>query len=295
MPERNEPNHPLAEVFGFNCTDFSEKAIRYRKNKLCPFNNKVPSCTKDKAQDPLGVCSIFYNKNKVITCPVRFREDWLIAQDAASFFFPESTDWTSLAEVNLPDKDGKTAGHIDLILVAYDNEGVITDFGSVEVQAVYISGNIRRPFTHYIKNPTVNADMIWQGKKNYPKPDFLSSSRKRLIPQMLYKGGIFDAWDKKQAVVLQKCFFDTLPELPTTSKEKASVAWLLYDLVSRGDRLCLKKVQTVYTKFMPAIDRISRARQGQIEDFLQLLQNKLDEKLENPPDAPTLEDDFTNS
>jgi len=39
---------PLAEVFGFPIENVSSDADRYRKNKLCPFNNKVPSCTKDK-------------------------------------------------------------------------------------------------------------------------------------------------------------------------------------------------------------------------------------------------------
>ena len=52
------PNHPLAEVFGYATTDFSDRAQRFRKSKLCPFNNRVPNCTKDKANDPLGVCSI---------------------------------------------------------------------------------------------------------------------------------------------------------------------------------------------------------------------------------------------
>jgi len=41
--------HPLAEVFGFPPDNFSKTAERYRINRLCPYNNKVPSCTKDKA------------------------------------------------------------------------------------------------------------------------------------------------------------------------------------------------------------------------------------------------------
>jgi hypothetical protein len=52
------PEHPLAEVFGHPTNDFSQHAVRCRKNKLYPFNNKIPNCTKDKAKDPLGVCSI---------------------------------------------------------------------------------------------------------------------------------------------------------------------------------------------------------------------------------------------
>lgn len=176
------PNHPLAEVFGHLTTDFSDRAKRFRKNKLCPFNNKVPNCTKDKAKDPLGVCSVYNGNTAVITCPVRFREDWLIAEDAASFFFPEDSSWTSLTEVRLPDGDGKSAGNIDVVLVAYDTCGKVIDFGSLEVQAVYISGNVREPFAHYMKDCFDHREMDWRSEPNYPRPDFLSSSRKRLAP-----------------------------------------------------------------------------------------------------------------
>ena len=87
---------PLAEVFGHLTTDHSEKAERYRSHRLCPFNNKVPNCTKDKAKAPLGVCSIYHESHPVITCPIRFREDWFITDDAASFFFQKDTNWSSL-------------------------------------------------------------------------------------------------------------------------------------------------------------------------------------------------------
>ena len=135
-----EPKQPLAEVFGFLTTDLSPQATRYRTNRLCPFNNKVPNCTKDKAKDPLGVCSVFHGGTPTITCPIRFREDWLIADDAAAFFFPEETNWSSLTEVRLNDANSKSAGNIDVVLVAYDDRGKVFDFGALEIQAVYISG-----------------------------------------------------------------------------------------------------------------------------------------------------------
>ena len=90
--------HPLAEVFGYPTRNLSSDAGRVRQLKLCPYGNKVPNCTKDKANEPLGVCSVFHgdSPSPVITCPVRFREDWLIAEDAAAFFFSPGTQWTSL-------------------------------------------------------------------------------------------------------------------------------------------------------------------------------------------------------
>src|SRR5579859_7089837 len=141
--------HPLAEVFGFPVNNFTKEANRHRDKTLCPFNNKVPNCTKDKANDPLGVCSIFEGDSIAITCPIRFRQNWIIADDAAEFFFPKKAKWTSLTEVRLKDKSDKSAGNIDLVLVSYDGRGKITDFGALEIQAVYISGNVRKPFEYY--------------------------------------------------------------------------------------------------------------------------------------------------
>ena len=222
---------PLAEVFGHLITDHSEKADRYRSRRLCPFNNKVPNCTKDKAKDPLGVCSIYHEDQPVITCPIRFREDWIITDDAASFFFREGTTWSSLTEIRLNDLKGKSAGNIDVVLVAYDAGGKVYDFGALEIQAVYISGNVRDPFEYFMKDPKARASMNWSNQPNYPRPDYLSSSRKRLAPQLLFKGGILHGWRKKIAVALNRSFFDTLPKLSPVSKSKADIAWLIYDVM----------------------------------------------------------------
>lgn len=289
------PKQPLAEVFGFPINNFSSDAERYRRNKLCPFNTKVPSCTKDKAENPLGVCSVYDGNNVVITCPIRFRQDWLIAVDAAAFFFPPGSSWTSLTEIRINDKYGRSAGNIDVVLVSYDNTGRILDFGSLEIQAVYISGNIRKAFEYYIEDPTVHADMNWTGQRFYPRPDYLSSSRKRLAPQLIYKGGILHTWRKKQAIAVDSNFFRTLPEMDEVDPADAEMAWLIYDLQhdphQNHYRLALSR--TVYTQFSSALNKITTAEPGDIQSFMNHLQEKLDTKmLENgsPPDAPTLLD-----
>ncbi|MCL1468661.1 NotI family restriction endonuclease [Argonema galeatum] len=286
------PKHPLAEVFGFPPNNLSPEAERYRRNRLCPYNNKVPSCTKDKANDPLGVCSVFEGNEVAITCPIRLREDWLIAEDAGAFFFPENTTWTSLTEIRLNDKNGMSAGNIDVVLVAYDERGRVIDFGALEIQAVYISGNVRQPFEYYMEDPTNRSNMDWGVQRNYPRPDYLSSSRKRLAPQLIYKGGILKTWAKKQAVALHKSFFNRLPTLPEVDIAKADIAWLIYDLKHNPEtnRYQLYRSRTVYTLFQAALERITIAEAGPIENFIGHLQSKLDERLDNPPDAPTLLD-----
>jgi hypothetical protein len=284
--------HPLAEVFGYPTNNQSPEAVRHRNKRLCPFNNKVPNCTKDKANDPLGVCSIRDGETIAITCPVRFREDWLIADQAAAFFFTPDAQWTSLVEVRLNDKHGKSAGNIDIVLVSYDERGRITDFGAVEVQAVYISGNVRAPFEFFMHQPDERDEMDWRGKPGYPRADYLSSSRKRLAPQLLFKGGILHSWRKKQAVVLHSEFFNTLPRLTEVDSHDGEIAWMIYDLRLDPTRNVygLRHARTVYTKFESAMLKLTTAEAGPVETFMHQLQSKLDDKLDTPPDAPTLAD-----
>ena len=152
---------------------------------------------------------MFHNDDVVITCPIRFRQNWLIADDAADFFFSSDATWTTLTEVRLKDADGGSAGNIDIVLCAYDKAGQVYDFGALEVQAVYISGNVRNPFEYFMEAPAKRGGMDWTNEENYPRPDYLSSSRKRLAPQLIFKGGIINAWqEKKTAVALNKGFFD---------------------------------------------------------------------------------------
>jgi len=234
----------------------------------------------------------------VIVCPIRFREDWLITDDAASFFFDEGTTWSSLTEIRLKDSAGKAAGNIDIVLVAYDGNGKVYDFGALEVQAVYISGNVRDPFEYFMQDPHSRGSMDWSGKPNYPRPDYLSSSRKRLAPQLLFKGGILHHWKKKIAVALDRNFYDALPGLNRVEKSKADIAWLIYDLELVEEapvgsrRYSLRKFDEVFTKFEPALFSITTSSPGRLEDFMSVLQEKLDEKLETPPCNQTIESPF---
>jgi len=291
-----KPIQPLAEVFGHLLTDQSTSANRYRAGRLCPFNNKVPNCTKDKAKNPLGVCSILHDESPAITCPIRFREDWLISDDAASFFFKKGTHWSSLTEVRLNDANGKSAGNIDVVLVSYDKNGKVLDFGALEIQAVYISGNVRDPFEYYMMDTKARAQMDWSTQPNYPRPDYLSSSRKRLAPQLLFKGGILHSWGRKSAVALNKSFFETLPRLTKVRKSKADIAWLIYDLVltktGGQEKYKLTKIDEVFTEFESALLSITTPVPGKMNAFMKLLQERLDEQLETPPTTRIIEKPF---
>jgi hypothetical protein len=277
MIDEKPTTQPLAEVFGFPINNESARAKRYRENKLCPFNNIVSNCTKNSIEFPLGVCSLNHKEKPVVICPIRFREDWSIISDAAGFIFDKKATWTHVGEVRLKDKHGKSAGNIDYVLVSYDDKGRVVDFGSLEVQAVYISGNLTGPFTAYLEKPS--PDFSWTQAFKFPKPDYLSSSRKRLIPQIIAKGSILKQWKKKQVVALQTSFYKTLPDLPEFDKAESDFAFFLYDLLpTKSKTLELKLQRVVYTKFAKALEQIAKFEAGSIKEFTELLQKKLDAK-----------------
>ena len=217
------PSHPLAEVFGFPHDNHSERAERYRNQALCPYNNKVPSCTKNSVINPLGVCSVFEAEQPVITCPTPRR---LAYFGGRRKLLLSAGTRIPLCRDAIDDADGQSAGNVDFVLVALGPQGEIADFGALEVQSVYISGNVSGPFNQYMETRP-NHVFTWGGSV---RPDYLSSSRKRLVPQLIYKGGILREWNKKTAVAIQRPFYESLPPLPV-AREDADIAWLIYELV----------------------------------------------------------------
>jgi hypothetical protein len=91
---------------------------------------------------------------------------------------------------------------------------------------------------------------------------------------------------------LNKSFFETLPSLKRVEKEKADIAWLVYDLKLESGRFQLERVDTVYTEFQSALMTITQPVPGKLEDFIKILQEKLDEQLETSPKNETIEKPF---
>jgi Restriction endonuclease NotI len=270
------PKNPLAEVFGYPLSNMSSEAVNYRHGRLCPFHNSSGmNCTKSSATDPIGVCTVFEGNKLVVTCPIRFREDFKILSDAADFFFPNKR-YVAVTEARLKNRHGKSAGNIDIVIAALNEDGEVFDFGAVEVQAVYITGNVKNGFKKYMQDPAANYGMEWP-KKNYPSPDYLSSSRKRLAPQLIYKGGILHKWHKRLAVVVDESFFSQLPKLREASRTTAGIAWMIYGFGhdKRDNRYFLERKDIIYTKFESALATITRPTIGDMDEFIKYLEGRI--------------------
>jgi hypothetical protein len=219
---------------------------------------------------------VIHKDTVAVTCPVRLRQNNLIVADAANFFFPPNARFLTLTEVRLPDKNNRSAGNIDIVLVQLDEKDQVVDFGALEVQAVYVSGNVTKAFKHYMDNPSAHYNMEWP-RNGYPTPDYLSSSRKRLAPQLIYKGGILNEWGKKTAVAVHSAFFDQLPPLIDVSPSVAEIAWLIYDLILDPvtNRYKMERKAIRHTKFKDALNTITTSEPGDIEDFINTLKVRI--------------------
>lgn len=98
---------------------------------------------------------------------------------------------------------------------------------------------------------------------------------------------------------VDRAFFNTLPTMEEVDPSVAEMAWFVYDLEhnQQENRFHLNRIKVIYTQFHTTLNRITVAEPGDINKFIESLQEKLDKKLENgyAPDAPTLFDVLDNS
>ena len=81
-----------------------------------------------------------------------------------------------------------------------------------------------------------------------------------------------------------------MPELPQVSQQDAEIAWMLYDLEPQEEQLNLTLTGMIYTEYWAALNRISTPQVGKLEDFMEVLQRKLDNKLDSSPDTLMITD-----
>ncbi len=67
---------------------------------------------------------------------------------------------------------------------------------------------------------------------------------------------------------------------------------LIKETGQEADRYTLKKVDEVFTGFEPALLSITTPLPGKVEDFMRLLQEKLDDRMETPPVNKIIERPF---
>ena len=270
---------------------------RSRRAPPCPFQRNTPPCRKRG-----GVCSLQRylpagggrlgppTGETAIVCPERFEDGQLLVfwlAEIAGFAHDETMIAREVAFMHGTGTD-KPAGKIDMV-VARTSGGTLEWYG-LEIQAVYFSGigmasefeNLRDdegerpPFPNAIR-----------------RPDWRSSSAKRLMPQLQVKVPTLRRWGAKMAVAVDKPFFDAVGGIsPGYSRDlgDGDVIWLVPQLVrgNDGSRRLARGHWEVLT-LETAVDKLLAAetvRRGKFEQDLRMKLEPLVSPASNAPDPP---------
>jgi len=265
----------ISEVFGFGVDNQSDAAWASRNAKLCPFRGGP--CTKSSKTDPIGICSLSDGHEAASLCPVRFIERDIIFMDAARLAFGDNVRFGIFPEVRIlkiesesEDEKDRKIGKVDYLLGKIE-DGNVTDFAAVEVQAVYFSGGeTRSPLRYYMENRTLDVP------NSDRRPDFRSSAQKRLVPQLQLKVPVFRRWGKRFFVVVDTQFFGALPPFRATTRANSEVTWLTYPLGRHGGDYRLGDVNVVYSEWDEVRNALREGTPPEPDEIVAELQAKLD-------------------
>ncbi len=216
----------------------AKKALREDPNApACPFQNGRPPCRKRG-----GICSLVrYERdsdgrlglpkgNPVIVCPSRFEEEQLLVTWLAEIvgFGPDEAMIAREVAFMEGTSTERPAGKIDLVVARASNDD-LKWFG-LEIQAVYFSGQ---------GMPSEFANLRDDDHRRPPfpnavrRPDWRSSSAKRLMPQLQIKVPTLRRWGSKLAVSVDRPFFDSIggPSAhPSQDLNDGDIIWLIPEL-----------------------------------------------------------------
>ena len=254
---------------------------------LCPFQINT-KCNKKG-----GVCSIrqyeeVHNEpvrvvgRPVTTCPLRFLEDckvfgWIgetilgtkepiILRDIG---FLDRLRSDSLKQ----DDEGRDyIGRIDNVLVHPSKKPL--DWCALEFQAVYFSDNTMG------KEFQMLSEQQFEGlpfPKANRRPDFRSSGRKRLLPQLRIKVPTIRTWGKKMAVVIDETFFESLMGLEQERHlSNAEIVWFVVGYEQkRSGGWVLSQRQEIFTKLEASVKALTGGVPLSRERFEEQLRLKL--------------------
>lgn len=206
----------------------------------CPFQAGRPECSKKG-----GVCGLRRYSDDggrakrgrggiVVTCPRRFEQDSVVLEWLADILDLDRTRVRIAREVPFMSniQTGRPAGKIDLVL-AETRHGRLRWHG-LEIQAVYFSGlGMAKEFLTLANDLGQHPPF----PQDVRRPDWRSSSAKRLLPQLQIKGPTLRRWGAKLAVCVDAHFFDSIggsSRKPTQDLDSGDIIWMVPEIVAEA-------------------------------------------------------------
>ncbi len=244
MPNNPNTRYGITEWYGQRFTNLNTtQRTALAKHALgqtsadtpaCPFQPNRPPCSKKG-----GVCSIQrYTEGEdhrlgvpvaepVITCPRRFEEQNLVHKWLAEVAgFPlEETQVANEVPFMQSTETNKPAGKIDIIVAHIQGENL--KWHGLEIQAVYFSGKGMTSEFEALRDDLREPPPFPSGIR---RPDWRSSSAKRLMPQLEIKAPTLRRWGAKLAVAVDRPFFNSVGGIsaqPSHDLDAGDIIWLI--------------------------------------------------------------------
>ena len=201
----------------------------------CPFQRGDVVCSKKG-----GVCSLQPYRaylgghlsdrigqragNPVITCPKRFSQDDLVPKWLAKIVGFQQVFLAREVPFMRSPTTGREAGRIDLVLAG---SSMASRWFGLEIQAVYFSG---RGMPNDFEVLRRDAGRLPPGPTAVRRPDWRSSSAKRLMPQLQVKVPTLRRWGTKLAVAVDVPFFEAIggpSARPNKDLDDGDIIWLV--------------------------------------------------------------------
>lgn len=149
----------------------------------------------------------------------------------------------------------------------------LDDWCGLEIQSVYFSGDRMSleydPFTE-VPPPRLPFP---EGRR---RPDFRSSSAKRLLPQLQTKIPSLRRWGKKMAVVVDEAFFYEMAEMEAVDHiSNCDIVWIVVGYEREGDALRLQKKKVHFTTLEDAVLGLTAGKPVAREQFEDRILRKL--------------------
>ena len=249
----------------------------------CPFQQGHPPCNKQG-----GVCSLQrYTQSEdrrlgepvgepVIVCPARFEEERLLVLWLAEIVGFAPAD--ALVAREVPFMQGtrtkKPAGKIDLVVARTSNGGIL--WHGLEIQAVYFSGPGMDAEFAALLDDTSGTPPFPTGNR---RPDWRSSSAKRLMPQLQIKAPTLRRWGSKIAVAVDRPFFESVggpSPAPSQDLNDGDIIWLVPELVENDGLYRLSRGHWEVLTLEASHEKLLAASTVRRETFEQTLRSKLE-------------------
>lgn len=207
---------------------------------------------REYERDHGGAVNLFPGPQAIHTvCPARFKARGLVQSWAAEIVLdtPMPLVIDEVPFLERRDSAGTRAvGKIDSILVSPDRSAF--NWCALEMQAVYLSGSK----TGRAMSQAIGGDAGLAFISTLGRPDYRSSSVKRLMPQLQIKVPTLRRWGKKTVVVVDECFFARLGEMTRENDiSNADIAWLVVGFEECASKIEIVKKAVHFTKLEESV------------------------------------------